>query len=97
MSRKHRDTITYAALSAGIALAAIAVWILTTGRLDIPPGVIPVFSIGAALIATGVERTVPFLRGRRWPRGSARHRKPAASRPLAERANALPAPTEGEA
>lgn len=95
MFRKHRTTITYAALSALIALAAIGGWILATGQLDFPPGVIPVFSIGAALIATGIERTAPVLRFRR-PRGSSRHRRPAAaSRPLADRANALPA--EGEA
>jgi len=64
---EHRHTILYAALSACIALTAVGVWILATGRLNLPPGVIPVFSVGAALVATGVERTVVYARARRTP------------------------------
>jgi hypothetical protein len=77
MFRKHRDTILYAALSALIALAAVGVWIAATGRLHLPAGVIPVFSIGAALVATGVERTAVYLRGRRTPSRRA-HARPTA-------------------
>lgn len=67
MFRKHRDTILYAALSAGIALTAVVVWIAATGRLQIPPGIIPAFSIGAAVLATGAEHAVKHLRARRRP------------------------------
>jgi hypothetical protein len=67
MFRKHRHTIAYAALSAALAASGVAIWIAATGQLHFPPGVIPVFSVGAALIATGVERTVLYARRRRRP------------------------------
>lgn len=100
MFHKHRHTIAYAALSSTIALAAVIVWIAATGRYQLPPGIVVVFSVGAALIATGVERTMPVLRERRSARKPARHRKAAPSSPLAEPANGMPtqpATAEGDA
>lgn len=53
----------------------------------------------AVAFVLAVEFAVAEARnGRARPhRSQARHRKPAVSRPLAERANALPTTTEGEA
>lgn len=54
----------------------------------------------AVAFVLAVELAVAKARNRRarpHHRSPARHRKPAVPRPLAERANTLPTPTEGEA
>lgn len=84
-------------LPAGIALATVGVWFWATG--DFTPSVLTLagLALGAAGLATVVEwaarHTVHALRRNGRP---SRHRKHAASRPLAERANPLTT-TKGEA
>lgn len=83
-------------LPSGIALATACAWFWATGDFTPPVLAVVGLAVFAAGLAAGVDwayrQVVHALRRRQRP---SRHRKPAASRPLAEHANALP--TEGEA
>ena len=102
MFRKHRTAIAAnILLPAGIALALVGVWFWATGDFNPSAPTVVGLALGAAGLATVVEwaarHTVHAFRRRSRP---SRHRKHAASRPLAERANGLStelATTEGEA